>query len=213
MKRTLRPAVAALWLLGSAAFPSACAQLAGVEEGELAEEFRDDKPAPTSTSDGDPPEPTVCQAYCQAIQENCTGTNKQYSGKEVCELVCEVFPEGKLGATTGNTLGCRATSAANAAKLGEPRANCPVAGPGGEDVCGTKCDAYCDLMGAFCPGAFKSRLECHTQCATVPAVGRAFSAELHVAGDSIECRLYHASQASIDSVVHCGHAAGDFICR
>jgi len=32
------------------------------------------------------------------------------------------------------------------------------------------------------------------------------------AGDSIQCRLFHVTAATLDSVSHCAHAAGVALC-
>jgi hypothetical protein len=216
MKPALRWLISNALLLGFATLTPSCEQIAGIEKGELAAEFRDDNKANNQPDAGKPnvaPEPTLCESYCATVDENCTGDSSQYSSRPVCERVCDELPVGEPGDTTGNTVGCRTTNAALAAVTGEPEANCPVAGPGGEDVCGSKCEAYCILMTVFCPAAFDSRRDCETECALVPDLDEPFSAELHQQDDTIQCRLYHVSQASVDPITHCRHSVGGLPCR
>jgi hypothetical protein len=61
---------------------------------------------------------------------------------------------------------------------------------------------YCDT--------FASESACLTACADVNDLGGYTTSTQ--AGDSIQCRLYHVSAASLDPKTHCPHAAGEQIC-
>ena len=146
-----------------------------------------------------PAEPT-CEAYCALLDDNCTGDLAVYPTAETCVAACAAFPVGDIADVSGNTLGCRQYHAGAAA--GDAATHCPHAGPGGSGYCGADCESFCTLAGSICPGAYEDEATCLTACegyATTPP----YNANQKT-GDTIECRLYHVSVASLDDV-HCGH--------
>jgi hypothetical protein len=65
-------------------------------------------------------------------------------------------------------------------------------------------------MHEICPDKLGTIDDCMAACATVPDLGAYdFSIE---SGNSIQCRLYHVSAASLVPSTHCPHAAGEAIC-
>ena len=104
-----------------------------------------------------------------------------------------------------NTIGCREVHA-QGAKL-SPVAQCPKAGPGGAGKCGLDCDGYCDIMLTECPAIYQTTADCQTACSMFPHSVSAFST-LATTGNTFECRLYHATQAT-QSGVECDKAVAE----
>jgi hypothetical protein len=145
----------------------------------------------------------LCMSYCTAIQANCTMANNQYQYSSMADCVasCSHFPAGTGGAQTGNSLACRAYHA-NAA-MADPVTHCVHAGPSGGGVCGNPCDGFCALVDAECPAVYPSAAMCATTCATF-ATAPAYTAAV-TGGNSLSCRIYHATAASTDPTTHCPH--------
>jgi hypothetical protein len=166
-----------------------------------------------------------------------------------CLHTCYYFPEAvddegnKLQtATTGDSLQCR-TNAALEAETGSAAKACPEAGENGgifsQEVCGSACDNYCDMVKANCgwsPAAaahnylYKSRDECMKVCMVLPISDGVIvdmttflpTFEDITSGNSVGCRRYHASVIRSGEVlnaesaaVHCPHTGkrgGDGVC-
>jgi hypothetical protein len=147
-----------------------------------------------------------CDTYCATIAANCTDANLQYADPAFCATSCAGYPVGAATDTSGDTLGCRTYHAAAAAT--DPATHCPHAGPGGGDgICGTSCEAFCDIVVHSCTGAnqvYTDKAACMTACgnfdATTPYTPGA-------TGNNLACRLYHATAASADPDTHCPHTA------
>jgi hypothetical protein len=160
-----------------------------------------------------------CADYCTAIMANCTSTlpadggapvgNQQYTDMNNCLNSCKAFPVGSSGDMSGNTLGCR-TNHANLAKS-DPVTHCPHAGPGGDGVCGSNCDGFCQIAMMYCTAAnaaavYSSAADCQTQCAAFPNTVK-FNIGVQD-GSSVACLLYHSQEASSAPPDHC---LGDII--
>jgi hypothetical protein len=177
--------------------------------------------APVACSSTDPPDHAggggagaLCETFCETVQKNCTGENTVYQSLLVCKVVCNALPPGQEGDQLGNTVQCRLTAAENAAATAEPAVNCPQAGPGGDGICGENCGGYCTLYESFCNiEDFTDLKGCQSQCASdIPTLGPGtFNSGIDT-GNSLECRLYHLSAATLDAGVHCPHAAGETPC-
>lgn len=141
-----------------------------------------------------------CQTYCDTVMASCTKDMAVYASQAICLAACASMPTGAVSDTSGDTVGCR-TYHAGAAKS-DPATHCPHAGPGGAGYCGSNCDGYCQLVLKACPSVYASEMECQTTCKTFKDM-EPFSAT-DVTGDTLQCRLYHASVAQTDPV-HCGH--------
>lgn len=154
----------------------------------------------------------TCDGYCTEIMANCKEANQQYSSKDVCLKVCANFPVGTESDTNGNTLGCRAyhTGAAKGT-ANDAVLHCPHAGPAGDDFCGSNCEGYCNIMVPVCTGEFAGGLnDCLTKCASLTKATSKYTIA-QTTGDSVECRIYHASAAAEDpaggsAAEHCPHA-------
>jgi len=154
---------------------------------------------------------TLCAEYCTTLAANCTGTNLQYASETACLAVCAALAPGTDGDMAGNTVQCRLGRAELAASTGEPSDYCFSAGPGGAGVCGSDCEGFCAVMSATCT-ELGSPAQCLESCSAIPDLSlppqnARYNATLQ-SGDSLQCRLFHVSAASLDPVGHCPHAAG-----
>jgi hypothetical protein len=157
----------------------------------------------------------LCLDYCDTVGTACTGKNQQYATQIACLAVCEQLQPGNPGATSGNTVECRLGLADQALRTGEPSNYCYAAGPGGAGVCGSDCEGFCTMMTQKCTqmGTFS---QCVNSCLLVPDLSQAPTNlrydSSQQSGNSLQCRLFHVSAASVDPVGHCVHAAGQTPC-
>jgi len=147
----------------------------------------------------------TCDNYCDLAMTNCTAEFALYASRESCMGTCAKLELGKLDDQGVDTVGCRLHNAELAGQTGEKSEYCVNAGPGGNASCGSDCEAYCKLMKGICPAQFTTDMDCATECAMVPDHGN-YNIGVPLE-NSIECRLYHVSAATIDNM-HCVHAAG-----
>jgi len=183
-----------LLLLSPVAITSltACALVLGIEERELVQD--------TSVT---------CEHYCSVTMQNCTAAVAQYASIDSCLGTCNQLNLGRLGDQNVDTVGCRLRNADLAEQTGEKADYCVNAGPGGNGSCGSNCESYCKIMAGVCPEQFATEQECMTACATVPDHGNYNIGVPYE--DSIQCRLYHLTSATVDTT-HCPHAAGIIKC-
>jgi hypothetical protein len=159
--------------------------------------------------------PSLCERYCNTVAAACPEPNEQYASPGACRSVCEKLTPGKPGDSLVNTVECRLARAELARATGEPETYCFSAGPGGAGLCGSDCEGFCAVMTQTCTlmGSFD---ECLPQCALVPNLSDPpdnITYDISVqAGDSVQCRLFHVSAATLDPLTHCGHAAGSTPC-
>ena len=147
-----------------------------------------------------------CEGYCSQMAAHCPQT---YGSYDACITFCEVIPaDGMWNDTDTNSLQCR-TYHASFPAAGDPGESCPRAGLTGGDMCGSYCDVYCDFVDSYCsedPMLYANRDACQEACGDFSRRGR----DGDTVGDSVHCRIYHASfPAQADSVFHCPHAAPD----
>ncbi|HVJ19773.1 MAG TPA: hypothetical protein VM686_30360 [Polyangiaceae bacterium] len=195
----------------------ACQAVLGIEDAEVDPSLS--QPAQVvddgGVPDGMPPPNALstCERYCETVTQTCAGEFAQYTTVESCLGVCELLPEGTDGDTSGNTVFCR-LQAAGQAPL-EPSFYCPVAGPGGNGVCGTNCEGLCSLVQTLCSDNDKLPADCLGACAELPDTEvYSVAPDLEVfKGKQVQCRLYHASVATeTDTEQHCQHALGGSPC-
>jgi hypothetical protein len=154
-----------------------------------------------------------CDRYCDRAIENCQGQDAVYTSKDVCLSLCASMPPGDPGATTGHSAQCRLHAAELAPA--EPSFYCPGAGPGGNGVCGDNCETFCQMIELVCTGentGYADRDACLTDCAAVPDLGT-FSLDPAPRGATIQCRLYHLTNATFEPDRHCSHALGASPCK
>ena len=165
-----------------------------------------------------------CADYCADRVADC-GDDATYCGMACGAAVTAGLPLGTTGDASGNTLGCRQYHTDVAAATSDT-AHCGHGNLfGGTTTDGFPCtdslvQAYCGLMLANCSiadGGYADYAACWAAGAAVPSVGApAGGAAWPAAGDSIECRIYHAEVAGLPASVtadHCGHAAGGAPCQ
>jgi hypothetical protein len=147
----------------------------------------------------------LCGIYCETVMRNCEGATQVYTSPEVCLRACAVLPQGVEGTEAGNTVACRLFHALQIDIIGEAAVQCPIAGPGGDGVCGENCEGFCTLRRGICESTL-NLATCRTECAALEDPGGFSVAQDE--GASVQCRLYHVSAATFGTGVHCPHAAG-----
>jgi hypothetical protein len=209
-------------LISCAAF--ACEQVLGLEEAHVDPTFPGsgnetkndpgwlgDSGAGAAGMDGSGSVPTLCERYCDTVMANCGGDFAVYASRENCLSVCAHLPEGTEGDASGNTVHCRLRAAELAPS--EVPYYCPVAGPGGNSVCGSNCSGFCALVVSICTGeneVWTSTESCLWACSQLSDEGSyttSLAAEYYQ-GSHLQCRLYHVAAAADEPSVHCVHAAG-----
>ena len=156
------------------------------------------------TTDAGSGAPT-CASYCTTVMANCVGANAQYSSQASCLGACAAFGQGTTGATSGNTLSCRAYHAG--ASPADPALHCPHAGPAGDATCGSNCESFCAIAIAKCAGTFADAAACTSACNGF-ATNTAHYNSNTTSGNSFACRMYHLSVAATDATTattHCPH--------
>lgn len=147
----------------------------------------------------------ACEDYCDTVEKNCDGDNAVYQTRDACLGICAELPLGDfVEPGNENTIACRLYQAELAEETGEPAEHCKHAGPGGGNVCGTDCEAYCQLFPRICADQGVAAEDCVERCEALPDVGE-FSIDLAYDAANIECRLIHLSNATVANT-HCGHA-------
>jgi hypothetical protein len=175
----------------------ACQAIAGIEDRKL------DPNAAAAQANS-----KVCQDYCTTVMANCTGGNAVYTTQDLCLGVCALLDPGDPNEPTDvpNSIACRKHQA-DLARL-EPADNCIAAGPGGNGVCGTDCDAYCQIYPKACKADYEYTTtdQCLQACSGLIEQPDRFDVIKDHEGDTIECRLVHTSSATVDPTTHCPHA-------
>ncbi|MRG97693.1 hypothetical protein [Polyangium spumosum] len=86
-------------------------------------------------------------------------------------------------------------------------------GGSGGGAAAVDCDKYCTDIAADCTGEFQQyadKASCMGTCAGLPDTGK----DADAVGNTMQCRIYHASVAATDPALHCPHAgpSGDSTC-
>jgi hypothetical protein len=147
----------------------------------------------------------LCQDYCDAVMSTCVDEFQVYAVPETCLGVCALLDEGDSVEPSGNTVACRAEQARLAELTREYDVHCPRAGPGGDGFCGENCESYCALFSRACADQADLITDCERKCGALEDLG-SYSALTDGEGDSLQCRLIHASSASVEPDPHCAHA-------
>jgi len=153
-----------------------------------------------------------CATYCSTIMSACTAARAQYASMQNCVDSCANFPVGTSTDQSGNTLGCRYNHAQLA--VGDPATHCGHAGPAGGSTCGaTACAGFCSIVVAECPGQWTMQ-SCNSNQNGCPSFTSQPPYAAPSTGDTLECRLYHATMAATDPTGHCGHTtANSTVCQ
>ncbi len=161
----------------------------------------------TSSESGETTGPPAegCEGYCALIETNCGGPFTQYGSPEMCLGACAAFAAGAPGDMMGNTLACRSYHATVAADADDT--HCTHAGPGGDMACGSNCEGFCAIADKACPDAWPDNDACIVACTGFDA-SEPYDAS-DIGGNTLACRLYHLTAATIDPTTHCPHIKGD----
>jgi hypothetical protein len=156
--------------------------------------------APASDAPAGTPD---CATYCTKVMAACTGAvNAQYANAANCMDSCANFTVGTSADQQGNTLGCRINHADLA--VGDPATHCVHAGPGGGGACGTPCLGFCSIVVAECPTQWNMG-SCMNQTTGCPSFATTPPYKAPSTGNTLECRLYHATMAATGPATHCPH--------
>ncbi len=183
----------------------ACQVIAGIEERKLDPNLAAGDTGGADGAGGDNMASTECSQYCTRVMAACTSDFQVYINEEVCLGICALMDPGEAIEPVGNTVACRSHQAKLAER--EPQDHCLAAGPGGAGVCGSDCEAYCQLFPLTCPDniAYPTNTACLQACSGLTDQAR-FDVLADHEGDTIECRLVHVSSAASTPDPHCGHA-------
>ncbi len=196
---------AASWALG------ACQSLAGIEDRTFVASAGDAGAA----GEGSLASPQ-CQNYCSRIMALCTKPYEAYADISTCLGTCALLPPGEAIEKTGDTVACRLNQlaiqespSAEPATLAEA---CVRSGPGGNGVCGSNCESYCQLYAAACradqPDLTSAQYDqetCVAKCEGLKDDGT-FDTDANYLGDTLQCRLVHTGAATVSPEAHCPHA-------
>jgi len=160
---------------------------------------------------------TACENYCNTILAACptSGNLKQWNSFAQCNTTCYAYPgqtdinDPTAPVTAGDLLPCRKYHAGVAGDAGPADVHCPHAGPLGGGVCGTPCEAYCDLRQLAC-GASAT---CMTECAAFDPIDftTVLSKDILAGGakvkpNSVGCAAHYAIKAFSNPTTYCPKA-------
>ena len=164
-----------------------------------------DRTLDPSLSDAGTPS-AACVDYCDTVMKNCVDSYAQYSSLPVCLADCSHLPLTATGPISGNSVECRKAHAVLAGTTGEPFDYCVAAGPAGNDVCGSTCESYCDLITSVCASfePFDDFPACMAACRAMHDVSDYNTS--YQRGNTVQCRIFHVSAATQNPKGHCPHA-------
>ena len=158
-----------------------------------------------------------CEDYCAFTMNVCNDEDgedlRQYESLQECMNTCtkgytNSLPkvEGQTQDKDQDTTACRRYHVYNALLI--DKVHCNHAGPGGDGHCGPICANYCKLVKAACKEGYDAEYrddqQCRDECAAAyfPNVTDAkkqadveYNVGMAQRGDTIQCRLFHTSQA------------------
>lgn len=174
------------------------------------------------------PSDDPCDEYCDQMQSECTGAAEQYHDRAQCMTICHLLPPGD-GSGEGdgaddNSVLCRLKYIEKTKYgLGTEVTNyCRQAGPSGDGMCGTPCQAFCGVMMQVCTAQsspdnhFNSEEECLAECDALPPAPVHYSDTDPAVSDGNHalCRIFHVNSAAmVDELEHCEHAMGHTLCE
>jgi hypothetical protein len=153
----------------------------------------------------------TCDTYCDTITTACPAPRLQYESRGACMALCATMPVGTLQDQSGDTLGCRLALATQISWTGE--GDCAAAGPAGAGQCGGDCDSFCQGALLVCPSDFASAADCLQKCNALPSCEPYSVPSTPPDTNSVQCRIYHLTAATLDPGTHCPHVAGNGFCR
>jgi len=222
MSRMARLSLFTLALAAAASALGACQAIAGIEDRTYVATGGGSNAQAGSGGAGQDPPSQECVDYCNKAKSVCQtdqGGNTVPSGvlylsDEACLATCKQIP---LTGIDQNSVACRMQQL-RFVDTGEdvPR-YCANAGPGGNGVCGSLCENYCQLFKTACRDEFEKYAPtseeddgistCVSKCAGLEDTGL-FDVTMNgnYLGDTLQCRLVHTSSSLLDPKTHCSHA-------
>jgi len=165
----------------------------------------------------------LCDTYCQLALRNCTGERQLFADGAECRATCDrLRADGLSGDREGDTVQCRirALGLAGAEPPATAELHCPSAALGGGEVCVDRptCSQYCEVVTTVCGDdaglpQYPDREACLAYCSR--DAGLPAGSLDDTSGNTIGCRIYHATVASQTTPEdHCVHAGptGDHVC-
>jgi len=154
-----------------------------------------------------------CTTYCNLMIQNCVGS-QYYASAADCMNVCASFPIGLDTDTAGNTVGCREYHAGGPA-VANATLHCPHASATGGGVCGSYCDAYCNMSLTGCtvangyPGMGNAALQSYAACSSLCSDYVVGQILVDQSQNTLACRLYHVQVAISKpaNLFHCAHSS------
>lgn len=158
-----------------------------------------------------PSAPKACEQYCERVQSACQGKYQVYTEEASCLALCALL--------SADDVACRDKEAQNAAASQEYWDHCQAAGPGGSTTCGGNCQSYCEVMDKACemPEREVDVPTCLRKCGKLrdrelllrglPADTTRYDVSEDHEGDTLQCRIVHATIAVGAPEGHCWHAA------
>jgi len=208
-----------LAVLGSAL--AACQTIAGIEDRHYE---ASNAGAAGSGGQGQPVASPECVEYCNKAKTVCQtaldGTTVPsgilYLSDEACLATCRQMP---LQGMNKNSVACRMQQLRFVDTGEDEPRYCANAGPGGNGVCGSNCENYCQLFKAACGEEFEKYAPtsegddgmevCVSKCLGLEDTmlfDSTKSASGNYYGDTLQCRLVHTSSSLLDPMTHCSHA-------
>jgi len=213
MSRSARLAALALALAGASSTLGACQTLAGIEDRHYVPTEAGADAGAAGASSGTPASPQ-CLAYCKKARDACDGI--LYRTDEACLATCALMP---LDGLDKDSVACRVHQLDNALQTDEDLGlYCANAGPGGNGACGSNCENYCRLFKDACASDFEKYAAvaedgddgtavCVSKCLGLVDTHLFDSRDSgNYLGDTLQCRIVHATSATLDPAGHCGHA-------
>jgi len=161
---------------------------------------------------------TWCENFCSLSKGNCAADLFPFKDDAECQTKCAAVPmSGANNATAGNNVQCLiyhagvAGTDANTAKDHCSHGKIPndKGGPCTDVTPAPTCAAYCDAVTAACidkNAQYKDKAECLVYCENKGKIPAGLASD--VGGDTIGCRMYHASVAAKNvenALIHCPH--------
>jgi len=151
------------------------------------------------------------EEFCTALKGKCISQYDRDFPNDNCVDIASLWAiqENDQG---NNTLDCRMYHVGVAPD--DDSIHCYHAGINGGGVCGSYCENYCFVRsitnGSGCADDATDE-ECQARCEAIPDTDPTISSNPSVkfatAGNSIQCRIYHAATAFLsDASVHCEHS-------
>jgi len=221
MSRIARFFAFTLLLAGTGSAVAGCQAIAGIEERTYVPADSGANAGAAGANSDEKPSPE-CVDYCNKAKSSCkvdqagntVPSGVLYLSDEACLATCKHLP---LTGDDQNSVACRVDQFRLSQTGEEVQEYCANAGPGGNGVCGSNCENYCQLFKIACRDEFEKYAPtsdeddgistCIDKCNGLTDTGL-FDVTMNgnYLGDTLQCRLVHTSSSLLDPMTHCSHA-------